>query len=161
MDAKTIKREQFVNKLPSQFIEIINKDENTYQLKAGKEGEIDHLPSQLSRLEPDMKKGEFESLLKINENEEEEYEFPWQELINENENEEEQFAHLEENPNELEHLEYIESLGKYLQDEKEIYYDEEKETISSMDTFHEWLASLREDAPSLPTQIHGSLFLQN
>jgi len=57
---KTIKREQLVNKLPSQFIEIINNDENTYQLKAGEKGEIDHLPSQLSRPEPAIKKGEFE-----------------------------------------------------------------------------------------------------
>ena len=56
---KKIKREQLVNKLPSQFIEIINKEENTYQLKAGEKGEIDHLPSQLSRQEPAMKKGEF------------------------------------------------------------------------------------------------------
>ena len=100
---KTIKREQLVNKWPSHFIEIINKVENTYQLKEGEKGEIDHPPSQLSRPKPAMKKGEFESLLKINENE----------------NEEERFAHLEGNPNESKHLEYIESLGKYLQDEKE------------------------------------------
>ena len=84
---KTIKREQLVNKLPSQFIEYLYQDENpyqdenTYQLKAGEKGEIDHLPSQLSRPEPAMMKGEFESLMEINENENE---FPWQELINEN-----------------------------------------------------------------------------
>jgi hypothetical protein len=84
---RTIKREQLANKLPSQFIEIINKDENTYQLKA-----TFHLLSQLSRPEPAMKKGEFESMLRVDENEEEGYEFPWQ------------FAHLDKDPNELENL---------------------------------------------------------
>ena len=41
-----------MNKWPSQFMQMNNKDENTYLLKAVEKAGSDQLPSQLSRLEP-------------------------------------------------------------------------------------------------------------